>query len=111
MNWYRQEIDVKGDVDFLKELEAIIDKHNPATDSAWLITGHIADILQDLHLNIKPYKDLRVYWTKALLNNKNHLVISQLLIGFSTKNHMRHADVLIKAFPDKISGINYGPMD
>ena len=106
MNWDRKEIDIKGDIDFLKELERIIDKHNPPNGDAWRITGHIADILQDLHINAKSYNNLRVYWTNAKFNKNGHLIINELFGNYGER-YKTFADILINAFPDKISGINY----
>ncbi len=103
MDWSLRFVEIKGDLGFLKKLEEIIDRNNPTIES-WLLTGHITDILGDLHINIKPYKDLRLYWSKAVFNKMDHLIITEeaapwVPVGF--------ADILKKNFPDTVSGINY----
>ena len=103
MDWSKREIDIKGESEFLKELESIIDKHNPAVE-IWRYTGHISDILEDLHINTKPYIDQRVYWTRAVFNKKGHLIITEEAAPWIEVNF---ADFLKHTFPDRISGINY----
>lgn len=103
MDWVLREIDIKGEAGFLTELLSIIDKNNPAA-KIWQRTGHITYILGDLHLNSKPYQDFRLYWTKAHINNKGHLIITEEAAPWVGTNF---ADILKRAFPDKIAGINY----
>lgn len=103
MDWVLREIDIKGDAGFLNELESVIDNNNPAAGIC-IRTGHITDILGDLHLNSKPYQDLRLYWTKANINSNGHLIITEEAAPWVITDF---ADILKRAFPDKISGINY----
>ena len=103
MDWSLRDVEIKGDSGFLQELEAIIDKYNPSAE-LWLRTGHIADILGDLHINIKPYANLRLYWPKAIFNNTGHLIITEEAAPWIPPGF---ADIFKKTFPDKISGINY----
>ena len=67
------------------------------------MTGHIADILQELHLNINPYKEVWTYWTKAAFDKKGNLRITEKSAG---DDKSIYADILMKAFPDKVSSIN-----
>ena len=102
MDWCVKELAIKGDPNFLKELESIIDKHNPSTNY-WARTGHIADILPDLHINSKPYQEVRTFWTKAVFNKNGHLIITE---RSANDDRFIYADLLLQTFPDKVSGIN-----
>lgn len=105
MNWCVKEIAIKGDADFLKELEAIIDKHNPASDAYWSYTGDIIDILQDLHINTKLYKKkvICTMWSKAVFNKHGQLIITE---RSANDDYHLYAEILKICFPDKISGVN-----
>ena len=103
MNWYLTEIDIKGNKEFLEKLQGIIEEHNPNEDD-W---AHVTEILDELHINSKPFDDQLVFWARAKINKLGHLIVGQYYGTLSAKTNPMTAEVLKNAYPDMIHGINY----
>ena len=88
MDWVLREIDIKGDAGFLNELESIIDNNKPAA-GIWIRTGHITDILGDLHLILGLLR-ISLTFSKELSRIKYPVSIIDFSTIFSQRIRWKH---------------------
>ena len=102
MNWQISEIQIAGDHEFLEEIERIVDEGNIDEYN----NCHISKVLDGLHMNSRISSKYNVFWTKAVFNRSGKLVITEYYGNFRNMFYSPFADMIQKAYPDKVRSVN-----